>query len=549
MIKEDKKLKHLSNEEKQDLLKAMYMDIFVFSDILFGDKDNSMHYHIRNKSPEFHREVAQHLLKMQAGDKLAVVAPRDHAKSTFINLIYPLHRILFGEERFILLISESEMQSKYNLETLGNEVEYNPKIHYFFGNRMGSIWGKEEKEIIGRYDEDGKPSIMCKCLIRGTGQKVRGLKYGAYRPTLTIIDDGEGEANSNTPLARDKFRRWLNAVVIPASGDAKLCFIGTIVDEEAYLNRIAGPKAYNKHGNYKVKGWKSLFYQSIIQDTPKGLFVSEGKEVYKNSKTPEVLWHSRRPYKWLLAEKQRLISEGDVAYFYQEYQNIPMDDAFRVFKKEHIQYWSGTYLYEDEKSFLIRTEGGKREKLPVNMFIGVDPASSENVKADYTVVMCIAVDPEYNIYVVDYFRGQVAPMDGAAKIMEYADKYHPRDIRVEKTGHVMLADYLIRESKRTGRFLNISPKDAIKAKYYRIKEMQPLFASKAMFIKDDHDELESELLSFKEHGQFKKDTLDALRWATEDVFAPHLKLKDGVWTEDAKGFTGVDWQTGEYIYA
>ena len=249
------------------------------------------------------------------------------------------------------------------------------------------------------------------------------------------------------------------------------------------------------------------------------------------------------------AEKERLKSEGDIAYFYQEYQNIPMDDAFRVFKKAHIQYWDGRYIHEGGKNCIMRTDEGRKTQVPVNIFIGVDPASSENVKADYTVVMCVAVDPEYNIYVVDYFRGQVSPMDGATQIMNFADNYHPRDIRVEKTGHVMLSDYLIRESKRTGRFLNISAKDAIKTKYFRIKEMQPLFASKAMFLKEEHDELESELLSFKEHGQFKKDTLDALRWATEDVFAPHLKLKNGEWTERSGGFSGVDWETGEFIYA
>jgi hypothetical protein len=224
-------------KKKIEMLQAMYLDIFVFAEILFGDKDNAMHYHVRSKSPNFHRTIAKTLIDMNSGDKLAVVAPRDHAKSTFINLIYPLHRILFGEEKFLLLISESEMQSKYNLEAIGNEIEFNPKIKYFFGDRKGPIWGKEEKEIIGAVDRDGKPNIMCKCLIRGTGQKVRGLKYGAYRPTLTIIDDGEGEANSTTPTARDKFRRWLNAAVIPGSGDAKLVFIGTIVDNDARFTR------------------------------------------------------------------------------------------------------------------------------------------------------------------------------------------------------------------------------------------------------------------------------------------------------------------------
>ena len=130
------------------------------------------------------------------------------------------------------------------------------------------------------------------------------------------------------------------------------------------------------------------------------------------------------------------------------------------------------------------------------MFIGVDPASSENVKADYTVIMVIAVDKEYNIYVLDYFRGQVAPMDGADKLFELADMYHPRDIKIEETGHVMLADYVRRHSKETGRFYNINTRKAIKAKYYRIKQMQPHFASHSVFLKESHEELETELLNF-----------------------------------------------------
>ena len=140
MAKVEKKLKALSEKQKVEMLQAMYLDIFTFADILFGDEENSMHYHVRSKSPDFHREIAKTLIGMASGDKLAVVAPRDHAKSTFINLIYPLHRILFGEEKFLLLISESEMQSKYNLEAIGNEIEFNPKIQYFFGDRKGAIW-------------------------------------------------------------------------------------------------------------------------------------------------------------------------------------------------------------------------------------------------------------------------------------------------------------------------------------------------------------------------------------------------------------------------
>lgn len=533
--------------DKQNMLEAMYVDIFLFADVLFGDKENGMHYHVRQKSPEFHKEIADMLFSMDAGEKLSIVAPRDHAKSTFINLIYPLHRILFGEERFLLLISESEMQSKYNLEAIGNEIEYNPVLRHFFGNRIGAIWGKEEKEIIGAVDSKGKPNVLCKCLIRGTGQKVRGLKYGPYRPTLTIIDDGEGEANTATPLAREKFRRWLNGAVIPGSGDAKLVFIGTIVDQDSYLNRIAGPKAYDKNGKYKVKGWKSLFYQAVIQDNKDGIFTASGKEI---GEIPEVLWKERRSYQWLMNEKARLTSEGDVAYFFQEYQNIPIDDSFRIFKEKDIRYWTGRYEYDNniKQSFIIKGFGDDKEKIPVNTFIGVDPASSENVKADYSVIMVIAVDMEYNIYIIDYFRGQVTPMVVADTIFEYMDRYHPKDTKIEETGHVMLADYCLRKSKELGKFYNINPKKAIKTKYYRIKQLQPYFATHAVFIKEEHDELREELLNFREHGTFKKDTLDALKWATEEMWSPEVeKSKDGEWILPPVPVSS-DWETGELLY-
>ena len=537
-----------SMNERKKILERMYIDPFFFAKVLFGDKNNPMHYHLRCESPKFHREIFQSLRDLDVGEKIAIVAPRGHAKTTLVSLIYPLHQILFGEERFVLLISESETQSKYLLEAIGNEIEYNKKVHEYFGNRMGPTWGKEEKEIITNFDENGEPAGMCKILIRGTGQKVRGLKYGAYRPTLTVIDDGEGEANTLTEMSRDKFKRWFNAAVIPGSTDAKLCFIGTIVDDNSYLNKIAGRRSYNKLGERIVKGWKSLFYQAIPQNVENGQFVASGKELRSNKKV-KVLWKEHRPYKWLKAERDRLKSEGHVSFFYQEYQNIPMDDSFRVFKEADIQYWDGYYSDDAGQSYVTKITEEGEERVPVNIFMGVDPASSESVKADYTVIMVIAVDPKFNIYVVDYFRGQVSPMDGADRIFAMADLYSPKDIKIEETGHVMLADYIQRRSKETGRFLNINGKKAIKNKYYRIKQMQPYFASKAIFLKETHFDLIDELLQFKEVGSFKKDTLDALRWALDDMWKPNLKYKNKTWVEPETDKIKADWETGQVFYS
>tara|TARA_R100000458_G_scaffold15731_2_gene13436 strand:+ start:1718 stop:3346 length:1629 start_codon:yes stop_codon:yes gene_type:complete len=542
-------MKTYTPEEKQEILRRMYVDPFFFAKFILGDETQPMNYHVRDKSPPFHKEIFNSLLHLKRGEKLAVIAPRGHAKSTLCSLIYPLHRVLFGEERFILLISESEMQSKYLLETIGDELEFNEKLRYFFGNRIGDVWGKEEKEIITEFHPDGSAAATCKIMVRGTGQKVRGLKYGAYRPTLTIIDDGEGDGNTATVAQRDKFRRWIDTAVVPGSDDGKIVFVGTIVDEDAYLNNVAGAKAFNKYGEKIIKGWKSLFYQSIIQDTEKNQYLAEGREIKDEEGIPKVLWRERRPYEWLIEKKEEARAKGDIAYFYQEYQNIPMDDSFRVFKRDDMQYWDGYYSHGRDIDFLHIRDGDETRKIPVNIFMGVDPASSENVKANYTVVMIIGVDQDNNIYVIDYFRGQVAPMDGAQKILELADLYKPKMVNIEETGHVMLADYLHKVSKKTGRFLHINTKKAIQKKFYRIKQMQPMFASKSVFLKEEHSELEQELLGFKEHGTTTKDTLDALRWAMDDIYAPkYEKNEEGDW-EYPDQFTGCDWETGEIFHA
>ena len=535
--------------QKKALLKRMYLDFFFFAKFIFGDETQPMNYHVRSESPDFHRKVINTLMKLESGKKLAVVAPRGHAKTTLVSLLYPLHRILFGEERFILLISESEMQSKYLLEAIGDEIEYNEKLQYFFGDRMGDVWGKEEKEIITGFHPDGSPSGTCKIMVRGTGQKVRGLKYNAYRPTLTIIDDGEGDGNTGTQLQRDKFRRWIDTSVVPGSDDGKVVFVGTIVDEDSYLNNVAGTKAYNRDGIRTAKGWDSLFFQSILQDVEIGQYIASGKEILDENDEPKVLWRDRRPYQWLKSRQEEARSKGDVGYFFQEYQNVPMDDSFRVFKRDDIQHYSGYYSRRNGIDYMCIKDGEESKEIPVNTFIGVDPASSENIKANYTVVMVIAVDSDFNIYVVDYYRGQVSPMDGADRIFAMCDMYNPKAVNIEETGHVMLADYMYKVSKKTGRFLNINPKKAIQKKFYRIKQLQPMFASKSVFLKDEHFELEQELLAFKEDGTMTKDTLDALRWATDDLYKPRVeKDKKGEWRRPKQAFT-TDWQTGQIFNA
>ena len=76
-----------------------------------------------------------------------------------------------------------------------------------------------------------------------------------------------------------------------------------------------------------------------------------------------------------------------------------------------------------------------------------------------------------------------------------------------------------------------------------------MFASKSVFLKDEHYELEEELLAFREDGNMTKDTLDALRWATDDMYKPRVeKNKKGEWQKRRRPVV-TDWQTGQIFNA
>ena len=51
-------------EEREALMKRMYLDIFFFAKFILGDPEQPMHYHIRSKSPEFHKKIVSKLLNL-----------------------------------------------------------------------------------------------------------------------------------------------------------------------------------------------------------------------------------------------------------------------------------------------------------------------------------------------------------------------------------------------------------------------------------------------------------------------------------------------------
>ena len=146
---------NISQNEK--ILKMAYEDLIIFGK-LFSPQD-----FLASATPAFHNEVGKLLINSKI-QQLALVLPRDHAKSTLAAAAV-LHRFVFATKdtpEFIAWIGEAQDQATDNLAWIQNHIYENPAIHYYFGDLQGEKWTKTESTLTNR----------CRMIAKGTSQRL-----------------------------------------------------------------------------------------------------------------------------------------------------------------------------------------------------------------------------------------------------------------------------------------------------------------------------------------------------------------------------------------
>ena len=84
---------------------------------------------------------------MLNNDRIAIAAPRNHAKSTMFTLVYVLWCIVTKRKKFILLLSDTQAQAEELLGTIVEELETNEKLKKDYGKLAGYLpAAMEEKQ-------------------------------------------------------------------------------------------------------------------------------------------------------------------------------------------------------------------------------------------------------------------------------------------------------------------------------------------------------------------------------------------------------------------
>ena len=465
---------------------------------------------LRKQTPPFHHEVYSALADDDE-KRVLIAAPRGTAKSTVTTLIYPLWRLAFkrsDEDLFIVIISESQAQSINFLSRIKYHLTHSDNFRKTFGDmgpNTASRWTHTDVVLANG----------TRIIAVGTGQRVRGFIEGDTRPNLIVVDDFESELNAFTPEARAKNRKWMTEAVIPSlSDDGKICMIGTVISEDCFL-----------YWAKESETWKVLWY-SIWNDEEKSI------------------WPERFPKSRILGIKKEFESVGNLNGFYQEYMNIAQSPDNAPFKPEWIQLHHYDYERINGQNCLVREVGDEKKIIPVDVYCGVDPASSLSARADFFVVATIGVDHDNNKYIIDVYRNRISPAEQPKILIDAYKKYRPRRMKVETVGYQEALRVAVRDLMREenlyipGLETGVKPRNS---KSERLMSLVPLFAKKQFYFRPQDIEPQQEFLSYPKGKH--DDVMDAV-WTALDGHKPcRLKEYDGEVEEKSLTKKVFDWMT------
>jgi predicted phage terminase large subunit-like protein len=189
-------------------------------------------HHIEYPTAEFQKEIMD--IAEDLNQKMAViVAFRGSGKSTVISLAYVIWSVIGKQNlKFVLLVSQTQGQSKQLLSNIKIEFENNELLRRDFGSfeESNDEW-RANSLVLSRYN--------AKIMAVSTGESIRGYRYGQHRPELIIFDDIEDNDSVRTKEGRDKTYQFVTSQAIPAGDiNTKVIMIGNLLHEDSVIKRF-----------------------------------------------------------------------------------------------------------------------------------------------------------------------------------------------------------------------------------------------------------------------------------------------------------------------
>jgi hypothetical protein len=334
-------------------------------------------------------------IDMDRAQYMATIMPRGFSKTTLIGIAGMLYKILYQEHKFIVYVSETATAAATQLGNVKYELSANPMIHFLWGNL------KPDRNSELKWTADMfQTTTGVVVASRGRGGQIRGMNVRGQRPDCILFDDVEDKESVKTEEQREKSRSWFYGDLMPAlprmDPKATIFGLGTILDREALLMTL-----------HRDPEWTSL------------IFGAEDKD-------GDALWEDNMSIAQLEAKKKSYALAGMLPDFYREYMS-----QLRAAEKA---LFSGPFIIKPEW----------RGELDAISLV-IDPAISEESKADYCAFGVVGIKPTGHLLVLDvHMERGMLPDKQVDKFYELDKIYTPTKHGVESIAYQKALVHLIR---------------------------------------------------------------------------------------------------------
>ena len=400
-------------------------------------------------TPDLHRKCWE--LYCSDVELAAAAAPREHAKSTALTHDFGLAAALFRVVDYVVIVSATEDLAIGHLADIAKELRENEDVIHEF--HIAKLSTDAKTDII----VDFKDGHQCRFIAKGSGQKMRGIKWNGKRPGLIICDDLEEDEQVDNLDRRLKFRKWFYRALLPCRRRGGLVRMhGTILHEDALISRVL-----------KSSVWHTLLFKA-----------HEGFDDFTN-----ILWPEQFPISRLKAIRQAFIDDGDAAGYSQEYLNDPFDNT-------------ASYLRKDDFLPMVKEDFDIYKMVAV----GCDFAVSKKEKANRTSFTVGGKDIRNLMHVYDQFVDRWDTLEWVNVLFDIQERYHP-DIFFVEDGVIWksIAPTLYKEMQLRDIWLNCQPINPTRDKATRGRPFQKrMRAGACRFNKEAvwYPAYENELLRF-----------------------------------------------------
>jgi len=295
---------------------------------------------------------------IQARENIVILEPRGHAKTTWGNTIYLAWLIANNPDIRVGLISNTAKQANDFSRAIRWTYESNERFREVFGDIVGRTKWTDVEWLRAESPHHGTNNVTL--YSAGAGGAIISKRFD-----IILCDDILDEENTMNVEQQEKIETWFWKTLKPClTPDGAIIVLGTRWAEGDMYEKLITPI---EDGG---KGWRYLI-KGALSETDEGEVTA--------------LWPELWPVEKL---EQERIDMGSAMFACSYLNDISGLMAGNIFKRLPDDYYFKTL--PEGKRYTVR--------------MGVDLASSEKERADYTARVTVAEDDDGNFYVLSVVR-------------------------------------------------------------------------------------------------------------------------------------------------